>query len=182
MPTPPPPPPPPPPGAGSGPALGASSCRRMLLLTAVLLVTLCPAAAIDCFKCVSVNGSYRPCDDPFHNNYSDSILEAPCMGGRKGRNGVFPATACIKLVGVFDNGTRITVRTCALDSGTLTTDTEIIRMSHCGGFYFDGGYVRGCLQSCDDADACNVAPVAMTSLPIVLMVSSILTFIITTFR
>ena len=26
---------------------------------------------------------------------------------------------------------------CALDSGTLTTDTEIIRMSHCGSFYFD---------------------------------------------
>jgi hypothetical protein len=24
-----------------------------------------------------------------------------------------------------------------LDSGTLTTDTEIIRMSHCGAFYFD---------------------------------------------
>jgi len=32
---------------------------------------------------------------------------------------------------------RLTVRGCALDSGTLTTDTEIIRMSHCGGFYLD---------------------------------------------
>nr|CAD7410353.1 unnamed protein product [Timema cristinae] len=70
------------------------------------------------------------------------------------------------------------VRGCALDSGTLTTDTEIIRMSHCGGFFFDeskspcgdmfaaardhkqghvAGYVKGCLQSCDDADACNSA-------------------------
>ena len=29
------------------------------------------------------------------------------------------------------------VRGCALDSGTLTTDTEIIRMSHCGFFYFN---------------------------------------------
>ena len=29
---------------------------------------------------------------------------------------------------------------CALDSGTLTTDTEIIRMSHCGSFYFDDKY------------------------------------------
>jgi hypothetical protein len=63
------------------------------------------------------------------------------MGGRKGRNGLFPATACIKLAGVYDDtGDRITVRACALDSGTLTTDTEIIRMSHCGGFYFDDRY------------------------------------------
>jgi len=34
-------------------------------------------------------------------------------------------------------GETITVRGCALDSGTLTTDTEIIRMSHCGKFYYD---------------------------------------------
>lgn len=94
--------------------------------------------AIDCFKCVSLNGNYPACDDPFHNNFTTGILEAPCMGGRKGRNGLFPATACIKLAGVYDDtGDRITVRGCALDSGTLTTDTEIIRMSHCGGFYFD---------------------------------------------
>lgn len=30
------------------------------------------------------------------------------------------------------------VRDCALDSGTLTTDTELIRMSHCGYYQFDG--------------------------------------------
>ncbi|XP_015365663.1 PREDICTED: uncharacterized protein LOC107162973 [Diuraphis noxia] len=54
-------------------------------------------------------------------------------------------------------GQHVTVRGCALDSGTLTTDTEIIRMSHCGGFYFDDKYVDGCLQSCDDADGCNPA-------------------------
>lgn len=29
------------------------------------------------------------------------------------------------------------VRSCALDSGTLTTDTELVRMSHCGGFYYN---------------------------------------------
>ena len=38
------------------------------------------------------------------------------------------------------------VRGCALDSGTLTTDTELIRMSHCGSFYFEDKYV-GCGQS-----------------------------------
>lgn len=36
-----------------------------------------------------------------------------------------------------DTGESITVRGCALDSGTLTTDTEIVRMSHCGKFYYD---------------------------------------------
>ena len=32
------------------------------------------------------------------------------------------------------------IRGCAVDSGTLTTDTEIIRMSHCGAFFFNSRY------------------------------------------
>ncbi|KAF5304354.1 hypothetical protein FQA39_LY09733 [Lamprigera yunnana] len=113
---------------------------------------------IDCFKCVSLNNDYKPCEDPFHNNYTLDIYESPCMGGKKGRDGLFPATSCIKIAGTFDdNGDTIVVRGCALDSGTLTTDTEIVRMSHCGGFYYDNRYVRGCVQSCNDADACNSA-------------------------
>eukprot|EP00093_Oithona_nana_P010044 10044.XXX_483812_480587_1 [CDS] Oithona nana genome sequencing. len=115
-----------------------------------------PAAGIDCFKCVSVNGSNPACEDPFHNNHSSNILERPCMGGRKGRNGLFPASACIKLSGTYSDGSgTIMVRGCALDSGTLTTDTELIRMSHCGSFYFEDKYVYGCVQSCDDTEACN---------------------------
>lgn len=91
------------------------------------------------------------------------------MGGRKGRDGIYPATSCIKIAGYFgemvhgdpmgkqlkstliqpnscmlffadETGITITVRGCALDSGTLTTDTEIIRMSHCGRFYYDDKY------------------------------------------
>lgn len=58
-------------------------------------------AGIDCFKCVSLEWQNRACDDPFHNNFSSGLLESPCMGGRKGRNGVFPATACIKLTGYY---------------------------------------------------------------------------------
>ncbi|CAK1587858.1 unnamed protein product [Parnassius mnemosyne] len=112
--------------------------------------------SIDCFKCVSMNGRFPACDDPFHNNHSLQMLESPCMGGRKGRDGLFPATSCIKIAGVFDDtGESITVRGCGLDSGTATTDTEIIRMSHCGRFYYNDRYVHGCLQSCNDADACN---------------------------
>ncbi|XP_072941361.1 uncharacterized protein [Epargyreus clarus] len=122
----------------------------------VLLTCVSIAHTIDCFKCVSMNGRFAPCDDPFHNNHSLELLEAPCMGGRKGRDGLFPATSCIKIAGVFDDtGESITVRGCGLDSGTATTDTEIIRMSHCGRFYYNDRYVHGCLQSCNDADACN---------------------------
>ena len=55
-----------------------------------------------------------------------------------------------------EEGNRIIVRECALDSGTLTTDTELVRMSHCGGFYLDRKYVSGCVQSCHE-DACNAA-------------------------
>ena len=32
---------------------------------------------------------------------TEGLLERPCMGGRKGRNGLFPASACIKLDGKF---------------------------------------------------------------------------------
>lgn len=59
------------------------------------------AGAIDCFKCVSMNGANAACDDPFHNNHSTALLESPCMGGRKGRDGLFPATSCIKIAGVY---------------------------------------------------------------------------------
>ncbi|KAM7304809.1 hypothetical protein ISCGN_014709 [Ixodes scapularis] len=112
---------------------------------------------LDCFKCSSRNHSDLACEDPFHNNYSAAMLESPCMASRKNRNGLFPATACIKLNGVYEEtGETMVIRSCALDSGTLTVDTEIVRMSHCGGFYFDDHYVRGCLQSCFE-DACNAA-------------------------
>ncbi|GFX33961.1 uncharacterized protein TNCV_911641 [Trichonephila clavipes] len=57
--------------------------------------------SLDCFKCVSVGGDNQPCEDPFHNNYTKDILEAPCWAGRKQRDGVFPATACIKLSGIY---------------------------------------------------------------------------------
>merc|ERR1712012_178040 len=80
------------------------------------------------------------------------------MGGRKGRDGLFPASDCIKVTGYYaDTEESMMVRGCALDSGTLTTDTEIIRMSHCGSFYFNEKYVHGCVQSCDDADGCDGA-------------------------
>ncbi len=69
------------------------------------------------------------------------------MTGRKERNGLFPASVCVKLKGEFstkidflknpryygnllvavDSTDTILVRTCSLDSNSLTMDTEIAR-------------------------------------------------------
>ena len=62
-----------------------------------------PVAGIACFKCVSVNGDNPSCEDRFHNNATAGIVElvSPCMAGRKGRDGLFPASDCIKVTGVY---------------------------------------------------------------------------------
>ncbi|XP_022249402.1 uncharacterized protein LOC106465764 [Limulus polyphemus] len=148
-------------------------------LTVFLFLALKVTWGLDCFKCVSIDGDNPACEDPFHNNYTIDILESPCWTGRKHRNGLFPATACIKLSGKYgDTGETMIVRGCALDSGSLTIDTEIVRMSHCGGFYFDDRYVKGCLQSCTD-DACNVGnPVKiLKSFSMIVTMTTFLVFI-----
>merc|ERR1719300_77903 len=94
------------------------------------MISLKPVTCIACFKCVSVGKDNPSCEDPFHNNMTrgEVTLEQPCMGGRKGRDGLFPASDCIKVTGNYDDtGESMMIRGCAVDSGTLTTDTEIIR-------------------------------------------------------
>ncbi|XP_076068658.1 uncharacterized protein LOC143040997 isoform X3 [Oratosquilla oratoria] len=135
-------------GRGRGRAAGAGSqppWSRMLLFLLAVIAVLSPSlltsvsAAIDCFKCVSLNGDNPACEDPFHNNFSVGILESPCMAGRKQREGLFPATACIKLAGIYaDDLTPMIIRDCAVDSGSITLDTELSRMSHCGAFVLSG--------------------------------------------
>lgn len=109
----------------------------------------------------------------------------PCFTFKKGRQGLFPADHCIKINGyrgrnsmfllycnLADNSSKtMIIRTCALDSGTLTADTgklilkyllkrdiisEIVRISHCGHFKYEGLHYTGCVQSCD-TDGCNAA-------------------------
>ena len=70
------------------------------------------ASGIDCFKCVSINGTNPSCEDPFHNNYTSKLLERPCMGGRKGRNGLFPASACIKVSGTYGKSKKMIFLFC----------------------------------------------------------------------
>ncbi|VDM79342.1 unnamed protein product [Strongylus vulgaris] len=58
----------------------------------------------------------------------------PCWAFKKGRQGLFPADHCIKIIGhraavtissiAAENASKtMIIRTCALDSGTLTADT-----------------------------------------------------------
>lgn len=128
-----------------------------LLLLLTLLCYTKTTLAIDCFKCSSFGGSNEYCEDPFHHNFSANILHAPCWAGRKNRDGIYPATACVKLKGVYgDTDQTLMIRDCALDSGSLTTDTELTRVSHCGHFVYNNRNVKGCVQSCS-TDACNQA-------------------------
>ena len=59
---------------------------------------------------MSVAGDNPGCEDKFHNNMTEDLveLESPCMGGRKGRDGLFPASDCIKVTGVYGKSTFIT--------------------------------------------------------------------------
>ena len=42
---------------------------------------------------------------------------------------------------ISESGQNVSIRSCAVDAGTLTADTEIVRMSHCGTFYLDDRYI-----------------------------------------
>ena len=43
----------------------------------------------------------------------------------------------------LETGEMMSMRGCSLDSGSLTADTELVRISHCGAFYIDQRYIGG---------------------------------------
>ncbi|CAD5231947.1 unnamed protein product [Bursaphelenchus xylophilus] len=120
------------------------------------------SAGIGCFVCSSFNQGNPECEDMFNSSVSHSAkgsvanYQYPCWAFKKDRQGLFPADHCVKVNGyqTDDNSQTILIRTCALDSGTLTADTEIVRISHCGHFKYEGKQYTGCVQSCD-TDGCN---------------------------
>ncbi|XP_042856601.1 uncharacterized protein LOC122243174 [Penaeus japonicus] len=145
-------------GAKTSAGKGEGLVGQVLWLSLVAAVFIPCAGALDCFRCGSFNGSDPHCDDPFHFNYSSHYLASPCLAGWKNRNGLYPASHCIKLSGYFyETSQRMVVRSCTIDSGTLTIDTELGRQSHCGMFTYDGRTVVGCLDSCNSFDACNIS-------------------------
>lgn len=120
--------------------------------------------SIGCFVCKSYNGSDPSCEDTFNStvqqgtNFSlgkNKYLN-PCWAEKLHHRGLFPAEYCIKIKGYQSDNPKSTmvIRTCALDSGTLTADTEIVRISSCSPFKFRGKQYNGCVQSCD-TDGCN---------------------------
>uniref|UniRef100_A0AC35F6S3 Protein quiver n=1 Tax=Panagrolaimus sp. PS1159 TaxID=55785 RepID=A0AC35F6S3_9BILA len=120
------------------------------------------SAGIGCFVCSSFNGSNPDCEDTFNSTVERGAkgnianYQFPCWAFKKNRQGLFPADHCIKVSGYKSNDPTqtIVIRTCALDSGTLTADTEIVRISHCGHFKYEGSQYTGCVQACD-TDGCN---------------------------
>ncbi|GMT11230.1 hypothetical protein PFISCL1PPCAC_2527 [Pristionchus fissidentatus] len=142
----------------------------------ILVAIVNEVASIGCFTCTSFNGNNTACEDPFNSTYvtarsqhdsHNPNYKAQCWAYKKGRDGLFPADHCIKIVGVGENNTRVTIRTCALDSGSLTADTEIVRISHCGHFRFEQAHYSGCVQSCD-TDGCNSSSLSTFSLTLLI--------------
>ncbi|CAF4605172.1 unnamed protein product [Rotaria sp. Silwood1] len=118
-------------------------------------------SSISCYKCFSINGSNPLCEDFFQGDMSGttSLLQTPCLTNLRGRQGLFPATHCIKLVAYSGEAKSVqyTYRTCSRDEGD---DNGITRTSHCGFIKLDWIHphrrFRGCLSICDK-DACNQA-------------------------
>uniref|UniRef100_A0A8R1I8T6 Protein sleepless n=1 Tax=Caenorhabditis japonica TaxID=281687 RepID=A0A8R1I8T6_CAEJA len=160
------------------PSSPISSHATVLLV--LLLAVMEGVSGIGCFVCSSFDGENKGCEDPFNSTMDLSSRDRdasavanynyPCWAYKKGRHGLFPADHCIKIVGYrADNESKtLVIRTCALDSGTLTADTEIVRISHCGSFKYEGHQYKGCVQSCD-ADGCNSSSIHWPLLPICLV-------------
>lgn len=119
--------------------------------------------SIACYKCASINGSNPLCEDFFQGDrqtdQSSSLLQSPCLTHLRGRQGLFPATHCIKLL-AYPAGSRsgqYIYRTCARDEDD--DNNGITRTSHCGFVKLDWidphRRFRGCLHVCDK-DACNL--------------------------
>uniref|UniRef100_A0A0K0F1H1 Caenorhabditis elegans ly-6-related family-containing protein n=1 Tax=Strongyloides venezuelensis TaxID=75913 RepID=A0A0K0F1H1_STRVS len=109
-----------------------------------------------------------------NNEYDGKIANyhQHCWAFKKNRQGLFPADHCIKISGVQSDDPSISmiIRTCALDSGTLTSDTEIVRISHCGHFKYSGKQYSGCVSSCE-TDGCNIGSSIKNSLSMTLHIT-----------
>ncbi|CAF4032393.1 unnamed protein product [Adineta steineri] len=108
-----------------------------------------------------INGSNPSCEDFFQGDIegNTSYLQTPCLANLRGRQGLFLATHCIKLIAYSPepNSIQYIYRTCSRDEGD---DNGITRTSHCGFIKLDwinpNRRLRGCLHICDK-DACNQA-------------------------
>ena len=56
--------------------------------------------SLGCFVCQSLNRSDERCEDPF-NATEPELFQSDCQSYRKGRDGLFPASACVKVKGTY---------------------------------------------------------------------------------
>ena len=58
-------------------------------------------STMGCFRCESWNGSNPECEDTFNSTaaFLKGFYEQNCMSYMKSRNGLYPATACVKIKG-----------------------------------------------------------------------------------
>lgn len=101
---------------------------------------------LGCYVCTSFNGTNELCEDEFNTVEQESFdfYNERCMGYRKDRAGYFPADHCVKIKGnsspppssswqgrnggvvpAADPTYSIMIRTCSVDSGSMTSDTEV---------------------------------------------------------
>ncbi|CAG9531026.1 unnamed protein product [Cercopithifilaria johnstoni] len=161
--------------------------RRIGQFLFIIMMIMQEVDSIGCFVCFSFNGSDPSCEDTFNstilhkesNRIGVGNYHYPCWALKKKRQGLFPADHCIKVNGHRNDASQtMVIRTCALDSGTFTADTEIVRISHCGHFNYKGHQYSGCVQSCD-TDGCNGANKMNTNLYIPYVVPIIVMIFIT---
>ncbi|CAB3374735.1 Hypothetical predicted protein [Cloeon dipterum] len=127
------------------------SWTAALLAAHLLVITVCPTSAINCYTCSSVNGSNVNCEDPF--NPDPSEYKVKCMVPKQGHVGVFPANFCIKIRGTnVETSSMMYIRACAMK----TMDSQ------CGVFKYQDAAMTGCILTCD-YDGCNSASVATTT-------------------
>merc|ERR1719510_721655 len=142
-----------------------------LFASSIIRDTINSSFGIGCYVCTNKAGTNEECDTLNNTERNNEFYQQPCWAGRKDWQGIsqgfhfkqslFPASACIKISGheVNNKSASLTVRSCGLDSGSPTSQTEIIRQNMCGRFNFGEGTetrkFRGCIRVCNDNDGCN---------------------------
>jgi len=151
---------------GYSSVVGIHQVNKMIWFCSLLLFQLAQSmtiyneynvTSIGCFHCTSIGGDNPACEDPFNSTeaFEKGLYKDNCLAGLKGRGGLYPATACIKFDGYYRSSKEnITIRTCTVDSGSKTSDVELIRIPHsCGQTAFlNDGIVGRSKKDIDDED------------------------------
>ncbi|BFZ03518.1 hypothetical protein BsWGS_06557 [Bradybaena similaris] len=137
-------------------------CLAIFLALVVRFIS--TVQAIDCYKCTSIDGMLKECEDKFDRGMNTvHLIKRECVYGH------FKGTHCFKLIGEKEDGTKITVRDCCDgDWG-----------NHCGDIrYLQGDEehrITGCLGSCDH-DGCNRSECLSPNILTLLSLSAVVIF------